>query len=67
MPPIQPVAKTGHFKAGEISLHHIRLVHGSKPNTTANRRIGLAIRYIPTYVRQTVGARDSATPGTGTN
>ncbi len=38
--------------AGEISLHHIRLVHGSKPNTTASRRIGLAIRYIPTYVRQ---------------
>lgn len=48
------------LRAGEISLHHIRLVHGSKPNTTANRRIGLAIRYIPTYVRQTKVA-DSAT------
>ena len=48
------------LKAGEISLHHIRLVHGSKPNTTGNRRIGLAIRYIPTYVRQTKVA-DSAT------
>ncbi|MCZ7566085.1 MAG: phytanoyl-CoA dioxygenase family protein [Burkholderiales bacterium] len=45
--------------AGEISLHHVRLVHGSKPNTTADRRIGLAIRYVPTYVRQ-VKVRDSA-------
>ena len=40
------------LKAGEISLHHIRLVHGSKPNATAERRIGLAIRYIPPHVRQ---------------
>ncbi|MGE0735400.1 MAG: phytanoyl-CoA dioxygenase family protein [Alphaproteobacteria bacterium] len=47
------------IKAGEVSLHHIRLVHGSKANTTGNRRIGLAIRYIPTHVRQ-VKVRDSA-------
>ena len=40
------------LEAGEFSLHHIRLVHGSEPNTTPDRRIGLAIRYIPTYVRQ---------------
>ena len=39
------------LNAGEMSLHHVRLVHGSKPNTTANRRIGFAIRYMPTYVR----------------
>lgn len=45
--------------AGEMSLHHIRLVHGSHPNGTDDRRIGLAIRYIPTYVRQTK-LRDSA-------
>jgi non-haem Fe2+, alpha-ketoglutarate-dependent halogenase len=47
------------LKAGEISLHHIRAVHGSAPNTTNDRRIGLAIRYIPTHVRQTK-TRDSA-------
>jgi ectoine hydroxylase-related dioxygenase (phytanoyl-CoA dioxygenase family) len=41
--------------AGEMSLHHVRLVHGSAANTTANRRIGLAIRYVPTYVRQVRG------------
>ncbi len=45
--------------AGEVSLHHIRLVHGSKPNTTDDRRIGLAIRYVPPHVRQ-VKLRDSA-------
>ncbi len=48
------------LEAGEFSLHHIRLVHGSEPNTTPDRRIGLAIRYIPTYVRQ-VKIDDSAT------
>jgi ectoine hydroxylase-related dioxygenase (phytanoyl-CoA dioxygenase family) len=48
------------LEAGEMSLHHIRLVHGSKPNATGDRRIGLAIRYIPTYVRQ-IKVADSAT------
>jgi non-heme Fe2+,alpha-ketoglutarate-dependent halogenase len=44
---------------GEMSLHHIRLVHGSAPNHSDDRRIGLAIRYMPTHVRQTK-MRDSA-------
>lgn len=43
------------LQAGEISLHHIRLVHGSAPNTAHDRRIGFAIRYVPTHVRQTKG------------
>ena len=47
------------LRAGEMSLHHIKLVHGSEPNRSGDRRIGLAIRYIPTYVRQTK-VRDSA-------
>ncbi len=47
------------LQAGEISLHHVKLVHGSAPNTTDDRRIGLAIRYIPTNVRQ-INVRDSA-------
>lgn len=47
------------IRAGEISLHHVRLAHGSEPNRTGDRRIGLAIRYIPTHVRQ-VKVRDSA-------
>lgn len=45
--------------AGEFSLHHVKLVHGSEPNRTDDRRIGLAIRYIPTHVRQ-LKADDSA-------
>lgn len=47
------------LRAGEMSLHHIKLVHGSDPNRSNDRRIGLAIRYIPTHVRQTK-VRDSA-------
>ena len=47
------------LRAGEFSLHHIRLVHASKPNRVPDRRIGLAIRYVPTYVRQ-VKVNDSA-------
>jgi non-heme Fe2+,alpha-ketoglutarate-dependent halogenase len=49
------------LEPGEMSLHHVRLIHGSEPNRAADRRIGYAIRYIPTSVRQTVGPRDSAT------
>jgi len=47
------------LEPGEISLHDIKLVHGSEPNRSQDRRIGLAIRYLPTHVRQTKG-RDSA-------
>lgn len=46
---------------GQASMHHVLLVHGSAPNRSQDRRIGLAIRYIPTSVRQISGARDSAT------
>ncbi len=49
------------LKPGEMSLHHVRIVHGSNPNPTDDRRIGLAIRYVPTYVSQISGARDYAT------
>jgi non-heme Fe2+,alpha-ketoglutarate-dependent halogenase len=49
------------LQAGEMSLHHVRLIHGSDPNPSDDRRIGFAIRYIPTYVRQIAGAHDSAT------
>ena len=45
--------------AGEMSLHHVLLAHGSGPNTTDDRRIGFAIRYIPPHVRQ-LKIRDSA-------
>lgn len=46
--------------AGEMSLHHVLLAHASGPNTTGDRRIGFALRYIPPHVRQ-LKVRDSAT------
>ena len=49
------------LRAGEMSLHHVRLIHGSDPNPSDLRRIGFAIRYIPTTVRQVAGSHDHAT------
>jgi non-haem Fe2+, alpha-ketoglutarate-dependent halogenase len=49
------------LQAGEMSLHHVRLIHGSDPNPSDLRRVGFAIRYIPTTVRQVAGAHDHAT------
>jgi Phytanoyl-CoA dioxygenase (PhyH) len=48
------------LRPGEMSLHHVRVVHGSAPNPSLDRRIGFAIRYIPTRLRQLEG-EDSAT------
>ncbi len=31
---------------GEMSLHDVNLVHGSNPNTSPHKRIGVAIRYV---------------------
>jgi ectoine hydroxylase-related dioxygenase (phytanoyl-CoA dioxygenase family) len=53
-------AKDLVVQPGEMSLHHVKLIHGSGPNRADDRRIGFAIRYVPTYVRQTAGAEDSA-------
>jgi ectoine hydroxylase-related dioxygenase (phytanoyl-CoA dioxygenase family) len=49
------------LQPGEMSVHHVRLIHGSDPNPSDKRRIGFAIRYLPTHVRQVVGTKDSAT------
>ena len=49
------------LQPGEMSLHHVRLIHGSEPNPSGRRRIGFAIRYLPTHVRQVAGTQDSAT------
>jgi len=46
---------------GEMSLHHGRLFHASDPNRSDDRRIGLAIRYVPASMRQIDGAAMSAT------
>ena len=40
------------LRPGEMSLHHIGMVHGSKANESDKPRIGLAVRYISTEVVQ---------------
>ena len=54
------------LQPGEMSLHHVRIIHGSAPNASDERRIGFAIRYIPTSVRQ-INGEDSATLVRGTD
>lgn len=43
------------LKPGQASMHHGHLFHASGPNTTCDRRIGVAIRYITPTMRQTSG------------
>lgn len=40
------------LQPGEMSLHNVRIFHGSLPNRSADRRIGLGIRYMSTATRQ---------------
>jgi len=49
------------LQPGEMSLHHVLIVHGSGANPSDDRRVGYAIRYFPTRIRQLAGPRDSAT------
>jgi hypothetical protein len=55
------------LQPGEFSLHHVLLVHGSAANRASLPRIGFAMRYIPTSLRQTSGIRDTATLVRGTD
>ena len=48
--------KSIELKAGQMSLHHPRIVHGSGINKSDDRRIGFVIQsYISTNVKQTLG------------
>jgi non-haem Fe2+, alpha-ketoglutarate-dependent halogenase len=38
------------LRPGEMSLHHLHVIHGSPPNTSDRSRIGYAIRYFPTWM-----------------
>jgi hypothetical protein len=35
-----------------MSFHHANLIHGSNPNASTGPRIGVAVRYVATAVRQ---------------
>ena len=59
------------LKAGQFSLHHERLVHGSAPNRSNDRRLGMSFTYLPTHVRcnlpnRTAGAVPRASTSTTT-
>ena len=44
------------LKAGQMSLHHPAVVHGSEQNKSNDRRIGFVIQsYIGTNVKQVLG------------
>ena len=49
------------LKTGQASLHHGHLFHASGPNTTNDRRIGMAIRYIKPSMKQRTGDRSLVT------
>ena len=48
------------LRPGQMSLHHVLIFHGSEPNGSDMRRVGFAIRYVPTHVSQSSGIRESA-------
>jgi phytanoyl-CoA hydroxylase len=39
------------LRAGDVSVHHPHIIHGSEPNASPKRRCGLAIRYMPTRTK----------------
>ena len=47
------------LKAGQFSIHHEKLIHGSRPNRADYRRMGMSFIYIPTHVRSSVGRRSA--------
>lgn len=42
------------LKAGDMSLHHPYIIHGSNPNQTDEMRIGFAIRFVATEIKQSL-------------
>jgi ectoine hydroxylase-related dioxygenase (phytanoyl-CoA dioxygenase family) len=42
------------LNAGEMSLHHPYLIHGSNPNQTDSKRLGFAIRLVAASVKQSL-------------
>ena len=48
------------LRAGEMSLHNYCLAHGSGPNLSADRRIGVSMHFMPPATKQVVGSWDCA-------
>ena len=54
----EPVATS--LEPGEASIHHAFLIHGSPPNRTAGRRLGVTFVYHPPWLKQFGETRTSA-------
>ncbi len=39
------------LQPGQMSLHHVHIIHGSRPNTCAEKRVGFTIRYLTPAAR----------------
>lgn len=48
------------LQPGELSLHHVGIVHGSQANNSDHPRIGIAVRYLSPDVRQDGSERQFA-------
>jgi hypothetical protein len=48
------------LRAGEMSLHNYCLAHGSGPNVSSDRRIGVSMHFMPPATKQVVGSWDCA-------
>jgi len=55
------------LEPGQMSMHNVRLAHGSGPNTTDDRRIGISLQYMPTRTKQLLVDWDFATLVRGTD
>jgi hypothetical protein len=55
------------LRPGQVSFHHALTPHASGPNLTDAPRIGFAVRYAPTTVRQLAGPAISARLARGTD
>tara|TARA_Y100001970_G_C14258995_1_gene877932 strand:+ start:5853 stop:6785 length:933 start_codon:yes stop_codon:yes gene_type:complete len=45
------------LRQGQFSCHHERILHSSDANNTDTERVGLALFFIPTHVKSTIGRR----------
>ena len=48
------------LEPGQASFHNVKSAHGSGPNNSADRRIGLSLHYMPTHTKQTLADWDTA-------
>ncbi len=51
------------MRAGEASIHHSKVIHRSRPNTSSLPRVGLAVRYVASGVRGPAGESASLVRG----